>query len=202
MKSAPRVRVRGTVRFAEQKCKESNMKMDEVFTEVFGDGDMLVNKALVFEDRGDYFAVVGYNGEDERLIVPSWYKYKPVEEIAEGVFAGRECIERVTIGDNIKRIGKDAFSGCVSLVEANIPNAIESIGEGAFSGCASLKSITIPASVEEIGAGAFSGFSGFRAYCYVSKKPDGWADDWLPKDAKVEWQGASALLDELLSLFD
>ena len=50
---------------------------------------------------------------------------------------------KLTIGDNITKIGKYAFSGCKSLTSVTIPNSVTNIGSDAFGGCNNLKSVYI-----------------------------------------------------------
>ena len=73
---------------------------------------------------------------------------------AETVCKGAE-FTKLTIGDNITKIGSDAFRGCTSLTSVTIPNSVTMIGEHAFDFCTSLTSVTIPESVTSIDVGAF-----------------------------------------------
>ena len=45
---------------------------------------------------------------------------------------------KLTIGDNITKIGNYAFNGCTSLTSVTIPDSVTSIGDLAFFGCSSL----------------------------------------------------------------
>ena len=66
---------------------------------------------------------------------------------------------KLTIGDNITKIGKYAFYNCSGLTSITIPDSVTSIGYGAFYGCSSLTSITIGNGVTSIGEAAFYGCS-------------------------------------------
>ncbi len=61
---------------------------------------------------------------------------------------------KLTIGDNITKIGDRAFLFCSSLTSITIPDSVTSIGDYAFQRCDSLASITIPDSVTSIGRAA------------------------------------------------
>ena len=61
---------------------------------------------------------------------------------------------KLTIGDNITKIGENAFRDCTSLTSITIPNSVTSI-TCAFFGCTSLTSVTIPDSITKIGSSAF-----------------------------------------------
>ncbi len=91
-------------------------------------------------------------------------KYKgvsPIVEIPRTVkILGCECfsglsVERVTIPDTVKEIGKNAFEDCKSLNSIEIPDGVTEIGEYAFFGCTSLTSLTIPNGVKKIEESTF-----------------------------------------------
>ena len=66
---------------------------------------------------------------------------------------------KITIGDNITKLGAHAFDGCGFLTNIIIPEGVTKIGGSAFEGCSSLTSITIPESVTSIEYSAFKGCS-------------------------------------------
>ena len=99
-------------------------------------------------DDGDtykYYAITGYqvSSEDAESISNNDYskidaKYReitipaigteigapesyPIEEIAAGAFSGAKILTKVTVGDNIKKIGSGAFANCTNLVEIDLP---------------------------------------------------------------------------------
>ena len=68
----------------------------------------------------------------------------------------RESVKALSIGTNIKSIGKRTFSGCTALKTFTIPENLTSIGEYAFQNCAALSALTIPETVTSIYSNAFS----------------------------------------------
>ena len=70
--------------------------------------------------------------------------------------------EKVTLGNNVKKIADYAFQNCGSLSSITIPDGVESIGIYAFQNCTGLSSITIPGSVGYIGDFAFD-----DTICYI-----------------------------------
>jgi hypothetical protein len=82
-----------------------------------------------------------------------------VTAIAANAFKKNTKITSVTIGKNIKTIGKNAFYGCTKLKSITFKSgsALEKIAAGAFAKCTSLKKVSIPASVKSIGSKAFYG---------------------------------------------
>ena len=71
---------------------------------------------------------------------------------------------KVTIGNNITKIGNYAFFRCTSLTSVTIGDSVTSIGRTAFFRCTSLKSVTIPNSVTSIGGEAFYGCVSLTAF--------------------------------------
>ena len=80
-----------------------------------------------------------------------------VTAIAAGAFKKNTKLQEVTIGKNVKTIGKDAFNGCKNLKKVKGATNVTSIGEKAFYNCKALKKITIYKKVNAIGKSAFQG---------------------------------------------
>ena len=70
------------------------------------------------------------------------------------------CINSLTIGQDVKNIPAYAFSKLNHLTSVEIPDSVTEIGEYAFYSCSGLTSIVIPNSVTEIGDDAFYGCKG------------------------------------------
>ena len=62
---------------------------------------------------------------------------------------------KLTIGNNIKKVGGQQFYNCTSLTSVTIGNSVIEIGECAFGSCKNLTSINIPDSVTAIRDNAF-----------------------------------------------
>ncbi len=101
---------------------------------------------------------VSYIGTNKgaRIVVPSFYKGKPVVEIAENAYEGMTGSKVVSLPYTIKKVGANAFKDCTSLETVYIPSGVTSIGAGAFSGCTSLTSINLSNGLTSISANAFS----------------------------------------------
>lgn len=85
------------------------------------------------------------------VVIPCEYDGAAVTEIAAGAFSDRR-LTRVTLYDNIKRIGDNAFAG-TGLASIDLSHVTQ-IGNRSFAGCA-LKDITLK-SVVSVGDYAFS----------------------------------------------
>lgn len=109
--------------------------------------------------------IVGYEGKEEIITIPS-----------------------TSNGKRVVEIGHYAFEGCSSLVSVTIPDGIEAIGNSAFYDCSSLKSIIIPKSVSSVGTCTFLDCNeNLVIKCEAEEKPEEWADDWNPNNRKVIW---------------
>lgn len=82
------------------------------------------------------------------------YKITKVDDKA---FKGNKKITKVTLGKNIKEIGKDAFNGATKLTTVKVGKNVTTVGNNAFKGCSSLKSVSLDTKVSKIGANAFNG---------------------------------------------
>lgn len=102
-------------------------------------------------------SVIGYAGEETKVVIPSEFQGCPVTAIADDCFFASYYLESVKIPDTVKEIGANAFKYCDSLTEMTIPDSVTYIGEHAFDGCESLEKLTMGNSVSQIGEYAFSG---------------------------------------------
>ena len=104
--------------------------------------------------------IIGYDGDDENVIIPNYYCGRTVDCIATNAFQYNHTIKTVEIGDKIKCISMGAFeySGITAI---NIPNTVE-LGYDAFSHCSSLVEATI--NCETIPENAFSNSALERVY--------------------------------------
>ena len=112
---------------------------------------------------GNSYAVIGINPKTEtkEIIIPKYYKGKPVTKIDDTAFSGNGNITRVTIPEGVLSIGKSAFRNCTSLKIIDIPSSVTKIGGYAFYDCA-LRSVTLPEGLERIEAYSFY-------YCKLTK---------------------------------
>ncbi len=79
-----------------------------------------------------------------------------VTEVAEKALYKNTKITSVTVGKNVKVIGKSSFEGCKKLKTITLSKNLTSIGERAFCNCTALTKVTIPSKVNKIGKQAFA----------------------------------------------
>ena len=143
--------------------KESKAKIDEC--------KYYLSFIFCVSETGDSYAVVGYSGNYEELIIPSEYKSLPITEIGADAFIGRDMVT-VTIPDTVTVIGKQAFSNCGSLQLVKLPEYLSVIGDAAFSNCGNLSQITVSKEIKKIGKSAFKECSSLEITYSGSK------DEW------------------------
>ena len=125
-------------------------------------------------------------GDKVTYINPQMFQYNPklanviigtgVKEIGEYAFDNAGDDEsvaeiKVTMGNNVTKIGFGAFNGCEKLKSIQLPETLTLIDGYAFSG-ASLSEITIPAGVDSLGERIF-GEDGYLTAVKIadSRKP-------------------------------
>ena len=78
-----------------------------------------------------------------------------VTAIANNAFANNKKITKVTIGSNVKTIGKKAFYKCTKLKTVKIGKNVTTIGSNAFYGCSKLSAVSLGSKVTTISDKAF-----------------------------------------------
>ena len=99
--------------------------------------------------------IIGYNGNDSDITIPSELGGLPVTEIGSQAFRFNTIATSITIPGGVTGIRFSAFGDCTSLVSITIPDSVASIGDAAFVGCTSLTTITIPDGITNIGYWTF-----------------------------------------------
>ena len=80
-----------------------------------------------------------------------------ITAIADKAFQKDKKLTTVTIGKNVKTIGRNAFAGCAKLKIVKGGAAVITIKDSAFSGCKALKTFPAMNKLQKIGANAFKG---------------------------------------------
>ena len=94
-----------------------------------------------------------------------------VTVIGDSAFSTCAMMEKVTIGNGVKRIGSHAFTSCYTLKNLTIGSNVNTIGDHAFYYCLSLPSVIIPASVTSIEGGAFQGCDSLTEIVFLGDAP-------------------------------
>lgn len=64
-------------------------------------------------------------------------------------------IEKVYLGNSVRRIGRAAFQNCSRLTDLYIPDSVEEIEEYAFADCCALRTIHLPSAIKVLPVGVF-----------------------------------------------
>ncbi len=96
-------------------------------------------------------------------------KYK-VTSVAANACKGLKKLKTLSIGKNVKTIGKNSFSGCVKLTTVSGGSGLEKIGASAFKDCKVLKKITLNKNVKLIGSNAFRGCKKLKTITFKTTK--------------------------------
>lgn len=131
--------------------------------------------------------LTAYTGPGGEVVIPDG-----VTAIGDGVFGGRDDIQKVTIPGTVTSIGDFAFAACTALTSIRVPGRVTALGEGAFEGCtalqkaaivgpitrleaetfrdcAALAQLELPETVEEIGPWCFAGCTSLPAFTVWAK---------------------------------
>ena len=122
-----------------------------------------------------FYGCVGELMINSKTVVEEDYTSSNYPTYSSGWLQGSE-FTKLSIGDNVTKIGSYAFYDCYSLTSVTIPDGVTSIGSSAFEYCSSLTSVTIPNSVTSIGNYAFRDCSSLKeVYCKPTTPPSGGA---------------------------
>ncbi len=92
-----------------------------------------------------------------------------VTAVADKACKGLTKLKTVTLGKNVKGIGKQAFASCTALKTVKGGAAVTTIGDRAFAGCKKLDSFPNLSKLQKIGNAAFSGCTALKNFFLGSK---------------------------------
>ncbi len=110
--------------------------------------------------------LIGYNGDDIDIVVPTRVSSKYVKAISPEAFKGNTAIRSVMVMPNVTTISDEAFKGCTSL-EYVRGKGVTSIGNNAFDGCTSLNLLS-GSKVQSVGNYAFYGCNNLKTFDFTS----------------------------------
>ncbi len=83
--------------------------------------------------RDGTLVIIGYEGSEKNLVIPSCINNTAVKKIEKSAFYGNTMITSVTFEKGIAVIGDEAFFGCTSLCDIIIPDSVNAVGYFAFA---------------------------------------------------------------------
>ncbi len=93
-----------------------------------------------------------------------------VTEIKASACKNMKKLSTLTIGKNVKTIGRNAFSGCVKLTAVKGGAALTDIGDAAFKSCKVLTKFVFNTKVQNIGKNAFNGCAKLKSIVVKTTK--------------------------------
>ena len=114
------------------------------------------------------------NSEETEIAIPAAIcingQTYPVTELASKAFKDNQRLESVTVGSNVKKIGREAFSGCVNLKKIIIEGtALKSIGENAIKNIDAKTTIKCPKQQIKKYKKLFKGKTGYEKTMKIKK---------------------------------
>ena len=115
------------------------------------------------------------NKKTKSIAVPASVKYNgityKVTSVSDKACSSMSKLKKVTIGSNVKTIGKGAFKNCKSLKSVTLGKNVTSIKASAFYGCKNLKTLTVKSSkLNFVGKAAIKGINKKAVLKCPSKK--------------------------------
>ena len=126
--------------------------------------------------------VTKYDGNAEKVTVPSKVGSATVVAIGNQAFWAKKNIKTLTLPSTILAIGKAAFNECTGITKLGLPSNLKTISDSAFWYCTGLKAMYIPPSVTAIASTAFKGCKNLTAYVI----PGTYAEKFAKTDPNVK----------------
>ena len=130
--------------------KIEKSELDVYFDELEGKvADRKSIKALEFKEFEDGWSVTANRHKIQKvtdLVIPAFYKGKPVLNVFVNAFSHCLNLESVTFerGSVVKSVHHYAFCGCSNLTKVSLPDSIDIIYDDVFKDCNKLSAIKIP----------------------------------------------------------
>lgn len=100
---------------------------------IIASAESIEKDGFIYEvGENEELTVIGYEGEETKIVIPSEVEEKTVTAIGNDAFKYNNTIEEVVIPDSVKSIGNYAFNSCENLTSVDMPEDI-TIGDEAFS---------------------------------------------------------------------
>ena len=116
---------------------------------------------FIYAERSTDVALLKYVGNASEVVIADTYKEKPVTYLHREAFFGNKDLTKLTVGNNVEKIGKFVFQRCKNLFEVILSDSVTGVAEYAFADCENLVKLTIGANVQNMcytsGMPAFSG---------------------------------------------
>lgn len=109
-----------------------------------------------------------------------------VTAIADDAMKSNKTVAKLSMGDNIKKVGKRAFQKCSNLKNVTFSKKVKTLSDSAFSDCGKLSSVSLPASTQSIGKACFKNCKKLKKLTLGKAKKGG----FLNMDGDTAWGAA------------
>ena len=92
---------------------------------------------------GNSYALVGYKGDEEDVVIPEKYGGLPISVLSDKLFEHHKEIRSVKIPDSVTDMGEFMFDGCDNLKELKLPSSLQNLWGYTFVRC-SLEEVYLP----------------------------------------------------------
>ncbi len=89
--------------------------------------------------------IVGYNGNDTRVVIPEMYQGKDITKISAGAFKHLSGLETVILPRTIREISKNAFVGCKNFQTMYLSDSVRKAADPCVSDCPAFKTVHVMA---------------------------------------------------------
>ena len=96
---------------------------------------------LKYDAAEDGLRITGCQSDQVNITSPDMIDGVPVTAVGSYAFNGLAALERVTLGENVKRIEHAAFADCRNLTYLELPDGVTEIAKYAFSSCGKLSEV-------------------------------------------------------------
>ena len=126
--------------------------------------------ATVYEDGFGYevntskreATLVSYEGYEEEITIPEYFKGYPVKVISGNAFSGNKDIKSIRLSNTNTTVEEYAFMDCTSLETVYLPESTVSFGDRVFANCTSLKTVTLLSDIVSLPTNMFYGCSALK----------------------------------------
>lgn len=110
---------------------------------------------ILFNPIEDHtYSVVGYEGDEQHIVIPDNYGGTKVTVICDKVFAGHDEIRSVIIPDTVTDMGEFIFEGCFGLKQIKLPSELQYLWGYTFCRCG-IEEIVLPDKLRSVPPFAF-----------------------------------------------
>ena len=102
-----------------------------------------MQKFLFKPNENGTYAVVGYQGDEDEVIIPDSYGSGVITVIGDKLFSGHKEITSVKIPDTVTDMGEFLFDGCMNLKRIELPYSLECLWGYTFVRCG-IEEIILP----------------------------------------------------------